>query len=423
MPTPPASSSPTAAELDAADPLRRFRERFVVPDPDLVYLDGNSLGRLPSSAVDRAGEVVNAEWGARLIRAWNEGWWEAPLRIGDAVAPLIGARPGEVAVADSTSVNLFKLAVTALDQRPDRPVVVTDDLNFPSDWYVLDAAARRADGEHRVEVVRSPDGIHGPVEAIIDRLGEDVALVSLSLVTYGSGFLYDLDRVTRAAHTAGAMVLWDLSHAVGAVSVDLGAANVDLAVGCTYKYLNGGPGSPAFLYVRTDLQTALNNPIGGWWGHITPFGFDAEYTPTAGIRRFLSGTAPIVSMTLIEPGVAMVAEAGLAAMRAKSVAQTGYLIERWRADLAPLGFTLGSPEDPERRGSHVAMGHPRALAIDLALIAKHGVVPDFRPPDTIRFGITPLYTTFADLDRAVEAMVEVVTSGQHLEEIEPPDVI
>ncbi len=413
---------PRPAPEDAADPLRDFRQRFAFPDPDLVYLDGNSLGRLPTAAVDKAGAVVAGEWGDRLIRSWNEGWWELPFRIGDAIAPIIGARPGEVAVADSTSVNLFKLAVSALDRQAERPVVLTDDLNFPSDWYVLEAAARRADGDHRVDVIGSPDGIHGPVDAIVDRLGDDVALVSLSAVTYASGYRYDLEAITAAAHEAGAMVLWDLSHAAGSVPIDLTGAGADLAVGCTYKYLNGGPGSPAFLYVRTDLQDDLADPISGWWSHADPFAFDRGYRPAAGIRRFLTGTAPVVSLALIEPGVTMLAEAGMETLRAASLALTGYLIERWRADLAPLGFTLATPEDPERRGSHVLLGHPQALAIDLALIADHGVVPDFRPPDAIRFGIAPLYNTFADVDRAVAAMTEIVASGRHLAEVAKPAV-
>jgi kynureninase len=407
---------------DTADPLREFRQRFVFPDPALVYLDGNSMGRLPTATVDRAETVVAGEWGDRLIRSWNEGWWELPLRIGDAIAPIIGARPGEVAVADSTSVNLFKLAVAALDRQAERPVVLTDDLNFPSDWYVLEAAARRAHGDHLVEMIASPDGIHGPVDAIVDRLGDDVALVSLSAVTYASGYRYDLEAITVAAHETGAMVLWDLSHAAGSVPIDLTGAAVDLAVGCTYKYLNGGPGSPAFLYVRPDLQDDLADPIAGWWSHADPFGFDRGYRPAPGIRRFLTGTAPVVSLALIEPGVAMLAEAGMEKLRAASLALTGYLIERWRTDLAPLDFTLRTPEDPQRRGSHVSLGHPRALAIDLALIADHGVVPDFRAPDAIRFGIAPLYNTFADVDRAVEAMIEIVESGKHLFEPERPAV-
>ncbi len=413
---------PRPVPEDAADPLRDFRQRFAFPDPDLVYLDGNSLGRLPTAAVDKAGAVVGGEWGDRLIRSWNEGWWELPFRIGDAIAPIIGARPGEVAVADSTSVNLFKLAVSALDRQAERPVVLTDDLNFPSDWYVLEAAARRADGDHRVEVIGSPDGIHGPVDAIVDRLGADVALVSLSAVTYASGYRYDLEAITAAAHEAGAMVLWDLSHAAGSVPIDLTGAGADLAVGCTYKYLNGGPGSPAFLYVRTDLQNDLADPISGWWSHADPFAFDRDYRPAAGIRRFLTGTAPVVSLALIEPGVTMLAEAGMETLRAASLALTGHLIERWRADLAPLDFTLATPEDPERRGSHVLLGHPHALAIDLALIADHDVVPDFRPPDAIRFGIAPLYNTSADVDRAVEAMIDIVESGKHLVEPERPAV-
>ncbi len=405
---------PTAAELDAADPLGQMRERFAFPDPHLVYLDGNSLGRLPADSSPRVRETVDREWGDRLIRSWNESWWDAPTRIGDAIAPLIGARPGEVAIADSTSVNLFKLAVAALDSRSERGRILTDDLNFPSDLYVLEAAARRADGDHHVEVVGSPDGVHGPIDELLSRLDDDVALVSLSLVTYASGYWYDLDAITRKCQAVGALILWDLSHAAGAVPIDLDGAGVDLAVGCTYKYLNAGPGAPAFLHVRADLQQELSNPVTGWLGHRRPFDLDITFSPDPGIRRFLTGTPPIVSMATIEPGVALIRTAGMHAIRLKSVAQTGYLIERWEADLAPLGFSLRSPRDPARRGSHVSLGHRDALGIDLALIEDFGVIPDFRPPDNIRLGVTPLTTSYVDIDRAVEAMRTIVAEGRHV---------
>lgn len=403
----------TAAARDAADPLASFRDRFAFPDPDLVYLDGNSLGRLPHATVARATDVVTRAWGERLIRSWNEDWWEAPLRVGDALAPLLGAGPGEVAIADSTSVNLFKLVVAALAARPGRRRILTDDLNFPSDLYVLAGAADLVgDGRH-VEVVPSPDGVHGPVDAIIDRLDDDVALVTLSLVTFKSGYLYDLEAVTAAAHAAGALVLWDLSHAAGAVPIDLEGAGADLAVGCTYKYLNGGPGAPAFLYVRRRLHGQLQNPITGWWGHTSPFDFSPGYAATDGIRRFLTGTAPIISTLLIEPAVAIVAEAGIEAIRAKSVAQTEQLIGRWERDLAPLGFSLNTPRPAARRGSHVSLGHPDGLGIDLALINDHNVLPDFRPPDNLRFGLAPLTTRYADIDAAVDALIDIVTTGRH----------
>lgn len=405
----------TSAERDAADPLAPFRDLFVFPDPELVYLDGNSLGRLPEATVARAADVVTRAWGDRLIRSWNDDWWDAPLRIGDALAPLLGAGPGEVAIADSTSVNLFKLVVAALRSRPGRRRILTDDLNFPSDLYVLAGAADLTGDGRRVEVVASPDGVHGPAEALIARLDEDVALVTLSLVTFRSGYLYDLEAITAAAHAAGALVLWDLSHAAGAVPIELEVAGADLAVGCTYKYLNGGPGAPAFLYIRRDLQDRLDNPITGWWGHTRPFDFSPGYAAADGMRRFLTGTAPIVSTLLIEPAVAMVAEAGIRAIRAKSEAQTEYLIERWEHDLSQLGFSLNTPRAAARRGSHVSLGHPDGLGIDLALISDHGVLPDFRPPDNLRFGLSPLTTRYADIDMAIDALIDIVTSGRHLD--------
>jgi kynureninase len=400
------------AALDASDPLAGFRARFSFPDPDLTYLDGNSLGRMPTVSARRAREIVDDEWGDRLIRSWNEGWWDAPVRIGDAVAPLIGAREGEVAIADATSVNLYKLVVAALVARPGRTRIVTDDLNFPSDVYILDGAARTLDRGHRVDVVPSPDGIHGPLDAIVDGMADDVALLTLSHVTFKSGYRYDVTAVTEAAHAAGALVLWDLSHSAGSVPVDMSAA--DLAVGCTYKYLNGGPGSPAFLYVRRDLQERLVNPISGWWAHEAPFTFDYGFRAAAGIRRFLTGTAPVASMSLIEPGVALIAEAGIDALFAKATAQTTYLVDRWEADLAPLGFTLNSPTDPDVRGSHVSLGHPDALGIDLALIHDYAVLPDYRPPDNLRLGIAPIYTRFADVARGVDALAEIVVERRHV---------
>lgn len=401
------------AALDAADPLAAYRDRFSFPDPALVYLDGNSLGRLPLRSAQRACEVVRNEWGERLIRSWNETWWEAPLRIGDQIAPLIGAAPGEVAIADSTSVNLFKLVVAALRRQRGRHRILTDSLNFPSDLYVLRGAAELVGAGHTIEIIDSVDGIHGPADALMAAMDDDVALVSLSHVTFKSGYRYDLDAISTAAAEVGVMVLWDLSHSVGAVPVDLREAGADLAVGCTYKYLNGGPGAPAFLYVRQELQDELINPVSGWWGHDAPFRFDPGFSPARGMRRFLTGTAPMVSLSLIEQGVEITAEAGIDALARKSAAQSDYFIDRWRDELAPLGFSLNSPSASFERGSHVSLGHPDGLGIDLALIADYGILPDFRPPDNLRFGIAPLYTTYADLDAAIGALVEIVTTGRH----------
>ena len=411
-----------AHEMDAEDPLARFRERFVIVDPDLIYVDGNSLGRLPRASIELAVDLVQRQWGERLIRGWNEGWWNASERIGAKIAQLIGAQPDEVILADSTSVNLFKLAVAALRARPGRTAIITDDLNFPSDLYILQGIVDLLGRQHRIDVVPSPDGIHGPEEAIKARLGNDTALLTLSHVVFKSGYLYDMAVLTQAAHAAGALTLWDLSHAAGAVPVDLNAAGADLAIGCTYKYLNGGPGSPAFLYVRRDLQEQLSNPISGWWSQGRPFEFGLDYKPVPGMRRFLTGTQPMLSTALIEPAVDMLLEAGIDALRAKSLQQTEYLVELWEALLAPLGFSLNSPSDPARRGSHISLGHADGLRIDLALIDEMNVLPDFRAPDNIRLGIAPLYTSFADIHETVRRLAGVVQQRLHEKYDAAPEV-
>ncbi len=397
-----------AAALDAADPLTAFRDRFVIDDPDLIYLDGNSLGRLPRETVDRLAGVVGDEWGRRLVRGWGEGWFEAATRIGGKIAGLIGAAEDEVIMADATSVNLFKLATAALRARPGRRVILTDDLNFPSDLYVLQGVARLAGPGYTVRVVPSTDGIHGPAEALATAIDADTALVALSHTVFKSGYNYDMAGLTAAAHRAGTLVLWDLSHSAGALPVDLNGAAADLAVGCTYKYLNGGPGAPAFLYVRRDLQTALDNPISGWIGQRDPFDFALDYTPAPGIRRFLTGTPPILSLLAAEPGVDLLLEAGMVRLRERSVRLSTYLLELFDAYLAPLGFRLNSPRDPAWRGSHVSFGHGDGLRINLALIRDMRVLPDFRRPDNIRLGIAPLYNTFTDLHTAVERLRSVV---------------
>ena len=397
-----------ADELDADDPLAHFRERFVVTDPDLIYLDGNSLGRLPAATATRADELVRQEWGDRLIRGWNEGWFVAPEQVGAKIARLIGARPDEVIVADSTSVNLFKLVVAALRAQDRRTRILTDDLNFPSDIYVLQGAIDLLGQRHGLEIVPSPDGIYGPAADLCARLDERTALVTLSHTVFKSGYVYDMAELTAAAHASGALALWDLSHSVGAVPVDLNGANADLAIGCTYKYLNGGPGAPAFLYIRRDLQERLQNPITGWMGQKDLFQLALNYQPASGLRRFLTGTPSIVSLSLVEPGVDLLLEAGMTRVRAKSMRQSEYLIGLWEALLAPLGFTLNSPRDAHRRGSHISLGHVEGLRIDLALINDMNVLPDFRTPDNIRLGIAPLYISFRDIHTAVMRLRRIV---------------
>jgi kynureninase len=400
-----------ARALDRADPLARFRGEFHFGDERLIYLDGNSLGRLPIRTAALVGRALNVEWGSRLVRGWNEGWVDAPRRVGEKLGRLLGAGVGEVVVSDATSVNLFKLAVAALRARPDRLTIVTDALNFPSDLHVLEGVTALLGGGRRVVVVPSRDGVAidpSDLEAAITR---ETALVSLSHVAYRSGFLHDMAAVTVRAHAAGALVLWDVSHSVGVVPIDLEGSGADLAVGCTYKYLNGGPGAPAFLYVRRALQRTLENPIQGWFSRHEPFGFHESYEPARDLSRFLVGTPPVLSLVAAEAGVDLALEAGIPAARAKSVAQGDFLIRLWEKELQPRGVVLRSPREATRRGAHVSFGHPEGLAIDRALIAEMDVVPDFRPPDVIRFGCAPLYTRFEDIHEAVARLRRVLDEG------------
>ncbi len=369
-------------------------------------MDGNSLGRMPLAAAPHMRAAVEQQWGDRLIRSWNEGWFTLPERLGGKIAQLVGAQADEVIVADSTSVNLYKLASAALHARPGRTRILTDDGNFPSDLYILQGIAR-AQGA-TLEVIASADGIHGPADALVAALDEDVALLTLSHALYKSAYVYDMAALTAAAHSVGALTLWDLSHAAGAVPVTLNAANADLAVGCCYKYLNGGPGAPAFLYVRRDLQAELANPIQGWMGQRNLFAFGAAYEAEAGLRHFLSGSPPVLSMAAIEPGVDLLLEAGMGPLRAKSLALSDMLIALFEERLAPLGYRLQTPRDAVWRGSHVSLGHDEAWRIDQALIQQMNVLPDFRQPDTIRMGIAPLYNSFTDVYAAVAALQRVV---------------
>lgn len=393
-----------AARLDAADPLGRFRDEFVVADPDLVYLDGNSLGRAPRRSVAAVRRALD-RWATDLVAAWD-GWFDLGAETGARLAPLLGARPGTTVVGDQTTVNLYKLAVAAL-RAVGRGDVITDEGNFPSDRYVLAAAAEAAGGALRV-LPADPDP-----DAVGDALDDRVGLVSLSHVSYRSGALLDMDSITARAHAAGALVLWDLSHSVGVVPIDLEGAGVDLAVGCTYKYLNGGPGAPAFLYARQAER--LINPVPGWFGHREPFAFSSIYDPAPDARRFLVGTPPILALVAVAEGVALVAEAGIDAIRAKSIAMTSAFIAAAAERLVPLGFEIVTPRDAERRGSHVALRHAEAWKASRAL-RRRRVIVDFRAPDVVRYGFAPLYGTFSEIWRAVEVTAEVVRSSAHLDE-------
>jgi len=401
-----------ARELDAQDELASFCDEFVIDDPNLIYLDGNSLGRLPKRTVDFLQNTIEQEWGRRLIRVWNDGWINSPTELGAKIAKLVGAQADEILVTEATSINLFKLSAAALQARPGRIGVVSDVLNFPSDLYILQGIIDLIGKDHHLKLIPSADGITIPSEAVEAAIDDNTALVSLTHVAFKSAFMYDMALVTELAHQSGALMLWDLSHSVGAVPIDLNGCRVDLAVGCTYKYLNGGPGSPAFLYVRRDLQEQLNQPMWGWFAAEKPFAFELDFTPASDISRFRVGTPPMLSMKAVEPALDILLEATMARIRAKSIKQTEYLIflaEQW---LTPLGFTLGTPRQPEIRGSHVSLRHPESYRISRALIESPPpaiqVIPDFRAPDNIRFGITPLYTTFTEIYLAIERIRIIV---------------
>ena len=390
-----------AEHLDAEDPLAQFRERFVIGDPETIYLDGNSLGRLPSATRERIAGLVD-QWGAELVTAWEE-WIELPARVGDLIGEAaLGAKPGEVIVSDSTTVNLYKLAAALLAGRPGAIVAPRDE--FPTDRYVLEGLAS---AHGRSLTLFESDPIDGPSAEDVARAcgSRQVALVCLSHVNYRSGALADTRAIESAA---SAPVVWDLSHSAGV----LAPAGIGLAVGCTYKYLNAGPGAPAFLYVREDLQPGLRNPVQGWFGQARQFEMERAYDPEPGVGGFLAGTPNIPALVAVEEGARLVAEAGLERLRAKAEALTTYLVELHDAWLAPLGFELGSPRDPQRRGAHLSLRHPEAWPISRALIELARVIPDFRGPDSIRLGLPPLYTRFVDVHDAGERLRGLVERGE-----------
>ena len=398
-----------ARELDVQDKLASLREAFVISDPDLIYLDGNSLGRLPKAAIERAKQVVEKEWGEGLIRSWNTNWWESPVRVGDKIGKLIGAANGQVLVSDNTSVNLFKLVMAALTHHPGRKRIVTDRLNFPSDLYILQGCVESLGNRHTLIRIGSKDNDLTPdLEALEKEITEDTALVTLSHVTFKSGWLYDMQGITELAYRKGALVLWDLSHSVGALPIELDACHVDLAIGCTYKYLNGGPGAPAFLYVNKNLQEKLNSPIRGWVGQNDPFAFDLDYSPAPGIARFLTGTPSVLSLLTMEAALEPLLQTGMDSVRAKSVLLTEYASYLTDTLLAPFGFSLGSPRDPARRGSHISIRHADGYRINRALIEEMKVIPDFREPDNIRLGFAPLYTSFTDVREGFDRIKRVM---------------
>ena len=403
------SSCSFAAHLDEHDSLSSFRTCFAIPEPGLIYLDGNSLGRQTFASAERL-QRLTEEWSRDLIRGYNLDWWQAPGRAGEMIARLVGASPGQIVVSDTVSVNLFKLAAAALALDPGRKKIVTDTLNFPSDLYILQGLVHILGDRHAIVRIGSKDGDITPdLNALDAAIDKDTAFVTLSHVTFKSGYLYDMATITELAHQRGARVLWDLSHSVGAVPVALDACNADFAVGCTYKYLNGGPGSPAFLYVCKDLQEQVVSPIWGWWGQKEPFAFGLDFVPAAGINRFLTGSQPIISLLTMEAALGPVLEAGMDALRTKSLQLSDYLIYLAGEFLIPLGFSLGTPRSHAQRGSHVSLRHPQGYRINRALIEEMNLIPDFREPDNLRLGLTPLYTTFKEIWEGVDRIRRTVT--------------
>jgi kynureninase len=392
------------AELDRTDPLATFRSRFVGVAEPLVYFDGNSLGRPIVGTAERLAEFVRRDWGERLIRGWDEGWFDLALTLGDRLGQAcLGAAPGQTAFGDSTTVLIYKQVRAAVAARPGRTEIVIDRDNFPTDRYIAQGVADELGLTIRWIEVDTSAGV--TADQLADTVGEQTALVMLSLVAYRSAWLADASTLTRIAHDAGALVLWDLSHSVGVVPTELDAWNVDLAVGCSYKYLNGGPGSPAFLYVANRHLADLTQPIQGWMGATDPFLMGPTYTPTQGIRRFHSGTPPVVGMLAIDDMVDLIEEAGIDAVRAKSEALTAYAVEVADDQLAPMGVTLASPRDPARRGGHVTLNHPRMQEVTTALW-KRDVIPDYRDPHGLRIGLSPLSTSFEEVHRGLRAVRE-----------------
>jgi kynureninase len=415
-------------QLDSQDPLASYRDQFVITDLNLIYLDGNSLGRMPKVAQERARQVTEEEWGHDLIRGWNKGWWEAPQRVGEKIGRLIGAAEGQTLVSDTVSVNLFKLATSALTLQPNRKRIITDTFNFPSDLYILQgikhllSSGGRVDGDvlspsyrdHQIiRIGATDDDITPDIAALESALDENTALVTLSHVVFKSGYLYDMRRITDLAHRVGALVLWDLSHSVGSVPVHLDDCNADFAIGCTYKYLNGGPGAPGFLYVNKKIQDQLTSPIWGWWGQKNPFDFSLDYEPAPGAGRFLVGTQPMISLLTMEAALEPTLQAGMDAIRAKSILMTEYasfLTDTW---LAPLGFSLGSPRDPAIRGSHISIRHADGYRVNRALIEEMNIIPDFRAPDNIRLGFSSLYTSFTEIREGFDRIKRVIVEKRH----------
>ena len=390
-----------ARALDAADRLRPVRDRFVLPD-GVIYLDGNSLGALPKATAPHLAEVVERQWGEDLITSWNKhGWIDWPQRIAAKLAPIVGAKPNELLIADSTTVCLFKLLAAAVAAQPGRSSILTEEANFPTDLYAAQGLATLRP-DVRLRTV--------PREDIPSAIDQHTAVLFLTHVDYRSGLRHDMAALNETAHAMGALTLWDLSHSAGAVGLDLNGSGCDLAVGCGYKYLNGGPGAPAFLYVSERLQGRLQSPLSGWMGHAAPFAFAGKYEPAPDIRRFLTGTPSILALAALDAGLDTFQGVAIADLEAKSEGLTRFFIEAVE-DRCGVETQLASPRDPKARGSHVCFAHPQGYAVMQALIAR-GIVGDFRPPDLMRFGFAPLYNSYEDARRAAEALADILSTRE-----------
>lgn len=404
-----------AKELDLQDPLASYKSAFR-QDDSVIYLDGNSLGKMPMKAEKIIQEVVQYQWNERLIRSWNERWLDLPKRLAADIAKIVGAKPTEIFVGDSTTIQLYKLAFGALQSQKNRSIILTDTANFPTDKYILQGLISTHFTSHTLHLLDTDFSANEQIKQVVAQ--EEIALAVLSHVQYKSGFKYDMESVTKAAQEAGTRLIWDVSHAVGAVELEFNRWGVEAAVGCTYKYLNGGPGAPAFLYVREDVQKEWMNPIWGWFSHAQPFQFADTYDAHTGIEKYATGTPNVLSLAGMEAGIALTAEVGMCALQAKSQQMMQFLEEMVEVELVTLGFSQITPKNPQKRGSHLTLSHPDGLQISKAL--THGIngvslIPDFRPPSYIRLGLTPLYTSFEDLVRAVELIKEVVVSKKYQE--------
>lgn len=403
--------------LDQKDPLKNFRNRFIISEKNTIYLDGNSLGRLPVNSREQLKNTIENEWGEKLIESWNKSWYSKPTELGNKIARIIGAAPDEVLVSDSTSVNLFKLAYSAMKYQSGRTIIVSDKFNFPTDLYILQGILHELGDEYSLKLAESENGISIDSSSINCLIDSNTALVVLSHVAFKSSFKYDIKKITTLAHKKGALVLWDLSHSGGVTEILLNQWGVDLAVGCTYKYMNGGPGSPAYLYIRKDLQEKFYSPIQGWFGDKNPFLFELNYNPAEDIRKFLTGTPPILNLMAIEPALDILLEAGIKNIHEKSRKQTEYLIFLIKKYLFPFGFNIGSPLDVDQRGSHISLQHNQAYRICQALInpvnSSFKIIPDFREPHNIRLGIAPLYSTYVEIYNSVIRIKEIIELSEY----------